>query len=76
MIHYIKPGPRCARCGHPMCPICGDWCDTLIGSGGFSDDDPCCDGRCEVNRESVDAWLKDIPLDGEMVMVEGPSEFP
>lgn len=25
----IPPGPRCARCGHQMCPCCVTWCDCL-----------------------------------------------
>lgn len=21
---------KCARCGHSMCPYCGDWCDNIV----------------------------------------------
>ena len=26
----LPPAPRCRRCGHTVCPCCGDWCDTLV----------------------------------------------
>lgn len=38
--------PKCKNCGHPPCPCCGTWCDTLLRectcpkcAGAFSLDD-------------------------------------
>lgn len=48
----------CVRCGHPACPICGDWCDVVLykpkedpgyhSPGTKVEDYPvlCCDGEC------------------------------
>jgi hypothetical protein len=33
---------ECAKCGHGICPGCGDWCDRLIGP----DLALCCEGHC------------------------------
>lgn len=51
--------PKCKKCGHEICPHCGDWCDVVLYSKNDignhedvedNDDYPalCCGGKCEI----------------------------
>ena len=51
--------PKCKKCGHEICPHCGDWCDVILYSKNDignhedvedNDDYPalCCGGKCEI----------------------------
>lgn len=58
----VPPGPRCARCGHVMCPCCGSWCDTLLTDEDGDYGDMCCEGECDVNPEAVAHWREQVDL--------------
>jgi hypothetical protein len=38
----------CKKCGHPICPHCGDWCDTIL----YSKNDK--GNHCEAEEEEED----------------------
>lgn len=50
----VPPGPLCSVCLHTMCPCCGDFCDRC------EDGKVCCDGRCSVDREDLQAWQTQV----------------
>ena len=56
----VPPGPRCERCGHMMCPCCGNWCDTLVFDEDGEYGDLCCDGECRVSEYAVQRWLAQV----------------
>ena len=44
---------KCLICGHEPCPLCKDWCDTIIE---INDDEGkdfvlCCDGQCTYGEK-------------------------
>lgn len=68
----LPPSPRCAECGHQMCPDCGTWCDHLVMLGEHGerievkaideafDVECCCNGQCKVDRLDVVEWQHEI----------------
>lgn len=76
----LPPGPRCARCGHVVCPFCGDWCDVL--GRGEAEGELCCEGECIVDAADVIAWRErwdaeirsalDSNVAAPVVVAEGP----
>ncbi len=71
----LPPSPRCARCGHQLCPFCaGPACDLVLP---WLDHELCCAGECDVPRADFEQWQRDIQAvltldDGIVDVAEGP----